>query len=268
MSGLGLLNHAAQQQAAGLHAQLSSLLGPVASAPPADTSTASEQQQQQQQQAALQHLQSLALANAALGRALAATQGSKQQQQAGAPEELEEAQEAFSSREQLLGNLLQLLDSSAQGLRDQLDSCHKLLETKPCMEDPEQIIRYAHTLRYGYAPLGCTQGQLQVAPAPQLPFMLHSTLRTYHMEMAAEQQQAAPPGPEQQQQIGQLPAVQQQDASAAAAQQPQQQQQQQAAVPQQPSLASLFQLNKDLEDEEELETASEEEMSEEDYSDD
>jgi hypothetical protein len=279
MSSLSALNHAAQVQAAGLHAQLSKLLGPAASAPPADTpSDATTAPEQQQQQLALHHLQSLAVASAALGRALATAHSSRQQQQLqqpGTSEEQEEAQEAYSRREQLLGDLLQLLDSSAQSLRSQLDSCHKLLDTKPCMEDPEQIIRYAHTLRYGFAPLGSTPGLWQVPPAPQIPFMLHSTLRQYHMELAAQQQQqdATQLSQEQhQQQQVQLPppgmagaALQQQEGAAAAAQQQQQapEQQQQQPMPR----AISFQLNQDLEEEPDMETASEEEMSEEDYSD-
>jgi hypothetical protein len=279
MGSLSELNHTAQQQAAGLHAQLSKLLAPPRR--PADSAIDSTTDPYQQQQVASQHLLSLALANTALSRALTAP--SSKQQQPGTAEEQEEVQEACSRREQLLDDLLQLLDGSSQALRDQLDSCHKLLDTKPCMEEPERIIRYAHTLRYGYAPLGTTPMLWQVPPAPQIPYMLHSTLRQYHMELASQQQQDGAQPAQQQQQDGAQPAQQQQQQQAvlppqgvpgATLQQPDgaaaQQQQQQEPVPmQQPvPLAISFQLNQDLEDDEELETASEEEMSEEDYSDD
>jgi hypothetical protein len=263
MGSVSTLNHTAQQQAANLHAQLSKLL-----APPANTANDSTTDPEQQQQIASQHLLSLALTNTALSRALTAP--SSKQQQPGTAEELEEVQEACSRREQLLNDLLQLLDSSSQALRDQLDGCHKLLETKPCMEDPERIIRYAHTLRYGYAPLGTAPDLWQVPPAPQIPFMLHSTLRQYHMELASQQQRDGVQLDQQQQQALLPPqglpgaSLQQQDGAAG-------QQQQPLPVQQPMPLGISFQLNQDLDDEEEneeLESASEEETSEEEYSDD
>jgi len=133
------------------------------------------------------------------------------------------------------------------------------------MQSPDKIIRYAHTLRNAFAPLGKAPGLPQVPPAPQLPFMLCSTLRAYNMELAKQQQQLLPAQPPAAQHTQQQD--QQQEAAGAAAVLVQHQQQEvpaevAAAVP-----AIQFMLNADLL-EDELGSQVEEDFSEDDYSDD
>lgn len=134
-----------------------------------------------------QELSQLTASNAQLARAISSAAAA-----APAPDDADELAAACSQRQELLQDLLQTLDGAVLGLRAQLDACHKLLRTAPvCKARPDAIIRYAHTLRHGFAPLGAAHGVPQVPPAPQLPFMLCSTLRMYNMDLAAQQQQQA-----------------------------------------------------------------------------
>eukprot|EP00775_Hariotina_reticulata_P007889 gene7889-8085_t len=75
---------------------------------------------------------------------------------------MEDQSGACRKRQQLMNDMLQLLDQSAQALRTRLDDCHRILKVKPCMQDPNMIIRYAHTLRTAFAPLGKAPGLPQV----------------------------------------------------------------------------------------------------------
>lgn len=183
------LNHSVQQHARNLHSQLHQTLGSIPNSASVDNVSSSAAE-----------LRQLVACNAKLARALAGSNTTAQAQApapAAAPstDDAEELRKSCQRRQELLQELLQTLDSSAQGLRSHLDACHKLLSIPPCKEDPDSIIRYAHTLRHGFAPLGSAPNLPPVPPAPQLPFMLHSTLRLYHMDLAAQQQQqqGAPP---------------------------------------------------------------------------
>lgn len=266
------LNVSAQHHATNLHRQVSQLL--------ASSSDASIPQQ------LTSELSQLVSASTQLAAGLAQHQLTKTAgDAAAASEELEELQAASNKRQLLLQQLLSTLDDSSVALRAQLDACHKLLSTPPCKQDPEDIIRYAFTLRHGFAPLGSAPGQPQVPPAPQIPFMLHSTLRLYNMDLLAQQQQqqvagvqaptaAAQQQPEvqqQQEQPQQQVQQQQQPAAASTDDTPgQQQQQQQQELPQaqaqaQAQPAVQFMLNTDLLDD--LGEEVTEEYSDEEYSD-
>jgi hypothetical protein len=177
---IAALSAAAQAAAAALHTQVTAALQ---AQPPASTSSMDEQQLDDSI-AQLVALNTRLVAS--IGRA--ADKSDTHQQ---TDIELEEVRAATAQRQATLQQLLTTLDDSAQRLRAQLDSCHKLLAVPPCSGDPSAILRYAYTLRHGFAPLGAAPGQLQVPPAPQVPFMLHSTLRLYNMELLAQQQQAA-----------------------------------------------------------------------------
>lgn len=260
------LNQTVQQHARALCSQLSQgLSGDAASSSNALTSCTAE-------------LRQLVGYNAKLTRALAGSPA------VGSAEDEEELHTSCQQRQELLQELLNTLDSSSQGLRTQLDACHKLLATPPCKEDPESIIRYAHTLRHGFAPLGAAPNLPPIPPAPQLPFMLYSTLRKYQMDLAAQQQQQqaggtqqqpqqqlpAPPAGTAQQQQQQEPGAAAPPAAAAAGQQQPQQQQPAGAAESAPATAvqppaaaaqpMQFRLNEDLDEGFDIgETASEEE---------
>jgi len=228
-----LLSHSVQQHARALHGQLSQLLASTLddASSPAIVATAQE-------------LRQVTACNNQLARALAAT-ASNIQGPAPAAEDAEELQTACNQRQELLQDLLQTLDDSVQGLRTQLDACHKLVRVPPCQQDPEDIIRYAFTLRHGFAPLGSAPGLPMVAPAPQLPFIMHSTLRMYNMDVANQKQQVqqGPQAPD----LAAMQAQQQQQPAAPAAGP---MGQAALAVPQLPSVP--FMLNADLYDSDDM----------------
>lgn len=235
---LPILSGSVQQHARNLHSQLSQALSGTSDA---DTTSNTAEPE----------LRQLVACNARLARALASRQAPA------AAEDAEELQAACYQRQELLQELLQSLDGSVLGLRAQLDACHKLLRTPPCKEAPEDIIRCAHTLRHGFAPLGTAPGLPPVPPAPQIPFMLHSTLRMYHMDLAQQQQQQQTV--QQPQQLPPVPSLQQQQQPAAAAaaaaagvQQPASEAALPAAVPEAAPVSQVmqFRLNADLDDDE------------------
>lgn len=174
-------------------------------------------------------------------------------------DDLDEQSAAGEARLALLcGELQAVLDETARSLAQRVDEAAKLLDATPALPPGvtgEQIVRYSSTLRHAFAPLGEAQGQWQVPPAPQVPHMLHSTLRLYNRELAQQQavtataEAVAQPSPPRPTPVG---------ASTGGGS---------AAVPLAVPAAVAFQLNADLDDG--LVTTSEDsDLSQDSYSDD
>jgi hypothetical protein len=103
-------------------------------------------------------------------------------------EEVSETRLLVQKRKQAISHLTTQLEEGVQGLRNLLDSCHALLETRPTTVEPESIIKYSYRLRFAYTPLGSTIGVPNEPPAPQPQFMLASNLNQFNLLQQQEQQ--------------------------------------------------------------------------------
>lgn len=242
------LNHSLQAHATQTHSALSQLLATT----PGTTALGAT---------ACAELQAVYCLNERIIRALSVHTHSS------ATDDTDDLQEVCNRRASLLAKILQQLDESVCSLHSQVDDCHRVLRSAPCTSDPERVMQYAHTLRYGFQPLGILDYHPPVPPAPQDFHFIPALLKQHHeckaqqrgVTAAAAPQQALPDVAQQQQEQQQVqehnnPVVQQQ------VQQP-------PLQPQQLPVAGaiLGQLNEDLSDETADEELSETEDDDDDY---
>lgn len=234
------LNNEAQAHAAELQAAVTQMLWPAGY----DTSS--------RRDSACAELQAVFIRNEALQRQI-----NNKHRSAGA-DEVDDMQAACRERAVVLNNLLQQLDDSICSLRSQLDESEQLLRVLPCTTAPNTIIKYSHTLRHVFQPLGITLHQLGAPPAPQEFHFIPSSLKKYHEAKQREQGAAAQPSPSEREAEQQLRMGQQQP----------QQHRQELAIPQQATapLAMIGALNTDLEPASDETTDEEFSASDSDYS--
>ncbi|KAI8475118.1 MAG: hypothetical protein J3K34DRAFT_486900, partial [Monoraphidium minutum] len=81
-----------------------------------------------------------------------------------------------AARGALLALLTSQLGSAAAALRGALDAAYALRKLPAPAVPPEDVVAYAHRLRYGFFPLGTTPDLGREPPAPQVPNMVASSL--------------------------------------------------------------------------------------------
>lgn len=87
---------------------------------------------------------------------------------AAAPPHDEDLAAAVAARNAALARLAAQLAAAVAALRGALDAAYALRKLPAPSVDPDQIVAYAHRLRYGYFPLGTTPGLWRDPPAPQV----------------------------------------------------------------------------------------------------